>query len=121
MTFRFLHLADLHLETRFGGRPEARARLRRATLEAFRSAVDLALQRELHAFLIAGDAFDEELLSHRTELAFCAQVQRLAEAGVHVLYACGNHDPGGPRSDPCGRYYRTRLLPQVLTMSRCSG
>ena len=27
--------------------------------------------------------------------------------------------PGGPRTDPCGRDYRTRLLPQVVTCKRC--
>lgn len=95
MTFRFLHLADLHLETRFGGRPAVRDRLRAATREAFERAVDFALERELHAVLIAGDAFDQEVLSRGTELFFVRQVRRLAEAGVHVLYCCGNHDPGG--------------------------
>lgn len=94
MVFRFLHVADLHLETRFGGREAARERLRRATREAFTRAVDFAIERELDAFLVAGDAFDEPLLSRRTELFFAGELKRLAEAGVHVLYACGNHDPG---------------------------
>ena len=39
MGFRFLHLADLHLETRFGGSTATRERLRRATHEAFERAV----------------------------------------------------------------------------------
>lgn len=95
MTFRFLHLADLHLETRFGGRPAVRDRLRAGTREAFERAVELAVERELHAVLIAGDAFDQEILSRGTELFFVRQVRRLAEAGVHVLWCCGNHDPGG--------------------------
>ena len=42
--FRFLHLADLHLETSFGGRPSTRERLRRAALEAFENAVDYAIE-----------------------------------------------------------------------------
>jgi DNA repair exonuclease SbcCD nuclease subunit len=94
VSFRFLHLADLHLETPFGGRLEVRARLRAATLEAFERAVELALRRELHAVLIAGDAYDDRMLSRRTELFFVRGVRRLAEAGVHVCYVCGNHDPG---------------------------
>jgi DNA repair exonuclease SbcCD nuclease subunit len=93
--FRFLHLADLHLETSFGGRPATRERLRRATREAFEAAVELALRERLHAVLAAGDLFDDELLSPRTELWFVRQVRRLAEAGVWFLAACGNHDPGG--------------------------
>ncbi len=92
--FRFLHLADLHLETGNGGCASTRARLREAVFEAFRTAVDLALERSLDAVLIAGDAFDDPLVSIRTELFFTGQLRRLAEGGVHVLYACGNHDPG---------------------------
>ncbi len=94
--FRFLHLADLHLETSFGGRPETRARLRHATLEAFRNAIDYAIENELHAVLAAGDLYDDPLLSVQTELALQRELQRLGEAGIWFLAACGNHDPGGP-------------------------
>jgi DNA repair exonuclease SbcCD nuclease subunit len=95
--FRFLHLADLHLETSFGGRPSTRERLRRAALEAFENAVDYAIDHRLHAVLAAGDLYDDPLLSLQTELAIQRQVQRLEEAGVWFLAVCGNHDPGGPR------------------------
>lgn len=93
--FRFLHLADLHLETSFGGRPTTRARLRRATHEAFEAAIDLALRERLHAVVVAGDLFDDGLLSLRTELWLVRQIRRLCEAGVWFVAACGNHDPGG--------------------------
>ena len=92
--FRFLHLADLHLETSFGGRPETRTRLRRATCEAFERGVELALRERLHAVLVAGDLFDDELLSLRTEAWLVRQVRRLADAGTWLLAVCGNHDPG---------------------------
>ncbi len=95
--FRFLHLADLHLETSFGGRPSTRERLRRAALEAFENAVDYAIENRLHAVLAAGDLYDDPLLSVQTELAIQRQVQRLDEAGVWFLAVCGNHDPGGSR------------------------
>ena len=95
MSFRFLHLADLHLETRFGGRPDTRERLRRATHEAFTRAVDYAIENRLDALLAAGDLFDDEILSVRTELFFASQLARLAQAGVWFVAACGNHDPGG--------------------------
>jgi DNA repair exonuclease SbcCD nuclease subunit len=102
--FRFLHLADLHLETSFGGRATTRERLRRAALEAFEAAVDFAIESQLHAVLAAGDLYDDPLLSIQTELALQRQVQRLEEAGVWFLAVCGNHDPGGPehRSMPLG-------------------
>jgi exonuclease SbcD len=94
--FRFLHLADLHLETSFGGRPETRDRLRRATRDAFERGVELALRERLHAVLVAGDLFDDGLLSLRTEAWLVRQVRRLADAGIWFLAACGNHDPGAP-------------------------
>ncbi len=96
MGFRFLHLADLHLETSFGGAPRTRERLRRATLEAFDRAIDYAIEQRLHAVLAAGDLYDDAVLSLRTELGLVERVRRLASAGVSFLYACGNHDPGGP-------------------------
>jgi DNA repair exonuclease SbcCD nuclease subunit len=96
MGLRFLHLADCHLETSFGGRPETRERLRRATREAFERALDYAIEERLHAVLIAGDLYDDRLLSNRTELWLVRRIRSLAEAGVWLLVACGNHDPGGP-------------------------
>jgi DNA repair exonuclease SbcCD nuclease subunit len=95
--FRFLHLADLHLETSFGGLPSTRERLRRATFEAFEAAVDYAIEGALHAVVVAGDLYDDPLLSIRTELMLERQVARLDEAGVWFVAVCGNHDPGGPR------------------------
>ena len=95
--FRFLHLADLHLETSFGGRPATRERLRRSTLEAFASAVDFAIDNGLHAVVAAGDLYDDPLLSIPTELALGRQIARLDEAGIWFIAVCGNHDPGGPR------------------------
>ena len=95
MALRFLHLADLHLETAFGGRPATRTRLRAATLEAFERGVRLALDERLDAVLIAGDAYDDPELSRKTELLLTRGLRRLGEAGVHVLWCAGNHDPGG--------------------------
>jgi len=94
MAFRFLHLADLHLDTNFGGRPETRERLRAATREAFERAVDYAIEQRLHAVLAAGDLYDDPILSLRTELWLVSQIERLASEGIWFLACCGNHDPG---------------------------
>ncbi|MEX2473357.1 MAG: metallophosphoesterase [Gemmatimonadota bacterium] len=102
---RFLHVADVHLDTSFAGRSEAvRRRLREASREAFRRAVDVALQEEVDAVLIAGDLFDGDRLSFETERFLLDQVGRLGDHGITVVYATGNHDPGsvagGPRALP---------------------
>lgn len=95
---RILHLADVHLDTAFTGRsPEIRARLRRATREAFRRAVDLALEESVDAVVIAGDLFDSHRLSFETEGFLVTELGRLVEAGLPVVYCTGNHDPGSLR------------------------
>ena len=101
---RFLHLADVHLDTPFAGRTdEVRHRLREASREALRRAVACALAERVHAVLLAGDVFDGDRLSFRTERFLLEELGRLAEAAIPVVYATGNHDPGRDA-------YRTRPL-----------
>jgi len=98
---RFLHIADIHLDTSFAGRSESvRRRLREASRESFRRAVELALRERVHAVLIAGDLFDGDRLSFQTERFLLEQTGRLAQEGITVVYATGNHDPGGPEAGP---------------------
>jgi DNA repair exonuclease SbcCD nuclease subunit len=92
---RILHVADVHLDTPFYGRKkETRQKLRNACRDAFKSAVDEALKRNVHCFLIAGDLFDNELLTFTTEQFLLDMMNRLYEADIDVFYATGNHDPG---------------------------
>ncbi|MFA9459896.1 metallophosphoesterase [Thiohalorhabdus methylotrophus] len=102
--FRFLHLADLHLDTAFRGRDESvREALRRATRDAFQAAVETAIDRGAHVVLLAGDIFDGDLLTFATERFLLDGCQRLGEAGIAVVSCTGNHDPGGTS-------HRTRAL-----------
>ncbi len=92
---RFLHLADVHLDTLFAGRsPALRERLRGALQQAWTRAVDQAVEEEVDALLIAGDLFDGERLSFHTERFLGEELARLGEKGIPVFYATGNHDPG---------------------------
>lgn len=98
MIFKFLHLADIHLDTTFLCRTASlRARLRDALRCAFERAVDAAIEEGVHAVLIAGDLFDSERLSFTTERFLLAQLHRLDGAGIPCFYVTGNHDPGGLR------------------------
>lgn len=91
---RILHVADAHLDTPFYGRKkETRQKLRNACRDAFKSAVDEALKRNVHCFLIAGDLFDNQRLSFTTEQFLLQMMNRLDEADIEVFYATGNHDP----------------------------
>ena len=82
MSFRFLHLADVHLETCFGGKQRTRERLREATLKAFDRALEFAREEKLHAVLVAGDLFDDAILSPRVQWRIVDQVRSLASSGT---------------------------------------
>src|SRR3954468_12734733 len=95
--FRFVHAADLHLDTPFAaiGRvaPEVAARLRDASLEAFDSLVTMAIEREAAFAVFAGDIYDAADRGVRAQLRFLRGVERLGERGIPVFVAHGNHDP----------------------------
>ncbi len=92
---RFVHTADIHLDTPYRRHDGAlRRRLQHAGREAFVELVDLVLQERADALLIAGDLFDNEWLTIATERVLTRELARLTEAGVTVVYATGNHDPG---------------------------
>ncbi len=95
---RFLHIADVHLDAPFGGRtPAVRRVLQEAAREALSRTVSLAIEEQVHAVLVAGDLFDGHRLTFATERFLTADFQRLADAGIPVVYAAGNHDHGGGR------------------------
>ena len=92
---RFLHAADVHLDSPCSSRSETvRQKLRDASRLAFRRLVDLALAERVDAVLIAGDLFDDERLSFQTERFLLEQLHRLDSKEIPVVYATGNHDPG---------------------------
>ena len=92
---RIVHAADIHLDTPYRRHDAAlRQRLQDAGREAFTALVDLTIQEDADALLIAGDLFDNEWLTIATERVLTSELARLTDAGVTVVYATGNHDPG---------------------------
>lgn len=97
-TLRFVHAADLHLDSPFSGiqhtAPEHIASdLREATFRAYENVIDLCIEREAQALLIAGDVFDSADRSLSAQLRFIAGLQRLDAAGIQSFVCHGNHDP----------------------------
>jgi DNA repair exonuclease SbcCD nuclease subunit len=94
--FRFLHAADIHLDSplrgleRYEGAPVDQ--LRGATRRALENLVELAIDESVALVLIAGDLYDGDWREFRTGLFFCSQMARLREAGIEVLVIAGNHD-----------------------------
>jgi len=97
MPHRFVHAADLHLDSPFRGvgrlRPGLDERLQEASLEAWDRLVGLCLDEQASFLLLAGDLFDSDVRSPRAESRVRRGLERLASAGVRVLAVHGNHDP----------------------------
>jgi predicted phosphodiesterase len=95
-SFRFLHCADLHLDSPLRGLaadPDAPAdRIRRATRDALVNLVELALAERVALVLIAGDLYDGDWPDWRTGQFLIRQIERLTRAGIHVVAIRGNHD-----------------------------
>ena len=95
---RFVHAADLHLDSPFRGiRSEAPAHvaetLHRATFDAYQNIVDLCIREKVDALLVAGDVYDGADRSLRAQLKFVEGLKRLDEAGIRSFICHGNHDP----------------------------
>jgi DNA repair exonuclease SbcCD nuclease subunit len=96
-SFSFVHAADLHLDTPFKGvhavAPFVAEALREASLAAFDSIVQLALERRAAFIVVAGDVYDGADRGIRAQLRFRDGLARLADAGTPSFVVHGNHDP----------------------------
>ncbi|RMF44502.1 MAG: DNA repair exonuclease [Planctomycetota bacterium] len=94
--FRFVHAADLHLDSPLKGLeayPGAPVDcIRGATRRALENLVDLARRERVDFVLLAGDIYDGDWPDHNTGLFFVGQMLRLREAGIPVVAISGNHD-----------------------------
>ena len=94
--FRFLHAADIHLDSplyglsRYDGLPEDD--IRGATRAAFDNLVQRALDEAVDFVVIAGDLFDGEWKDMSTGLYFARAMGRLDQAVIPVFLLAGNHD-----------------------------
>ena len=94
---RFVHAADLHLDSPFRGlseiAPGLQTIMQEATFRAFQGIVDLCLQHEVDFLVIAGDIHDSSNRSLRALTRLRNEFKRLAEHHVPVFLCHGNHDP----------------------------
>ncbi len=104
LSLRFLHAADLHLDTPFEGltalHPDLGARLREASLEALDALATAAILHDVDFVVLAGDLYDGAERGLRAQLRMRAFTERLAAhksaqrgAGIRTFLVHGNHDP----------------------------
>ena len=95
---RFIHAADLHLDSPFKGLraevPEQIAEtLYMATFEAYDNIVDLCVSQKVDALLVAGDIYDSADRSLRAQCRFVDGLEKLHASGIRSFICHGNHDP----------------------------
>lgn len=101
--FKFIHAADLHIESPYKGVSKLNDALGNALVEhgikAYESLIDLALEQKVDFVLIAGDSFDSESGSLSAQYRFVRGLEKLSQADILVYIICGNHDPLNSWSD----------------------
>jgi len=94
--FKFIHAADVHLDSplrglsRYDSAP-AEA-IRDACRRAFENLVDLAIEEKVAFVLLAGDLYDGDWKDYSTGIFLGQQMGRLDQYNIAVFAVAGNHD-----------------------------
>lgn len=108
---RFIHTADLHLDSPFKGMTglpiEGLRQLRESTFTAFTNLIQHALEVRPDFVMIVGDIYDGDNRSLRAQLKFQEGMKKLHEIGIPVFISYGNHD------HLSGKWTRFELPPNV--------
>lgn len=118
-SFRFLHCADLHIDSPLRGLeadPDAPAeRIRNATRDTLVNLVDYAIEEKVAFVLAAGDLYDVDWPDWRTGQFLIEQIGRLNHAGIPFVAIRGNHDADSVIT----RHLRMPPPAQLLKPGRC--
>jgi DNA repair exonuclease SbcCD nuclease subunit len=95
-SFRFIHTADIHLDSPLKGlsgyEGPAAERIRAATREAFDNLIGEVIDEKAGFVVIAGDLYDGDWRDYQTGLFFVREMGRLAKADIPTFLLHGNHD-----------------------------
>lgn len=94
---KFLHCADLHLDSPFKGLsslPEGLfQRLSESTFLSFKRLIDLAMTEKVDFVVIAGDLYDSGNRSLKAQSFLKNCFVKLESYNINVYISHGNHDP----------------------------
>lgn len=120
--FKFIHAADLHLDSPLlglaGKSADFAARIEAASREAFDNMVDLAIAEGCRFMLLAGDIFDGDLRNFQTGLYFVEGMRRLSDAGIDVFMILGNHDCQNRFADKLSMTQNVHVFSKASATSR---
>ncbi|BDZ30692.1 DNA repair exonuclease [Lactiplantibacillus sp. WILCCON 0030] len=93
---KFIHAADLHLDTPFQGLTDLptalQTQIMRAPIDSLNRLVDLAIDEAVDFVLLVGDLFDQAQQSVQAQAALMLALERLNDAEIPVILSFGNHD-----------------------------
>lgn len=97
---RYIHAADLHLDTPFQGLAREAAQsghlsriMQDATFTALERLFRFCEEKRPDFLVLAGDIYNQENYSAKAQLALRDGCRRLDALGIRVFMAHGNHDP----------------------------
>lgn len=96
LKMKFLHAADLHLDTPFVGisnfSKDLQQRLQESTYHAAEKLFQTAISEQVDFVILAGDIFDDTDSSLRAQMFLREQFEKLQQADIKVYLIYGNHD-----------------------------
>lgn len=110
---RILHLADLHLGYR-PSQPDVPSEVFEERDKVLEQAVDVAIQRQVHLVLMAGDLFDDYKPPEPLVENVLRSLNRLQHGGTLLITVPGNHDEY-TYHDSVYRKYRDRWPGLLVT------
>lgn len=94
--FKFIHAADIHLDSPLRGLSRYESApvdaIRDACRRAFENLVELAIEKKAAFVLLAGDLYDGDWKDYSTGIFLGRQMGRLNRHGIQVFAVAGNHD-----------------------------
>lgn len=95
---KFIHCADLHLDSKIDSLPSEKSKIRREELiRSFEKLAEYATENTVSAVIIAGDMFDGKKVSAKTRGRVISAIKN--NPSVDFLYLKGNHDEANVFAD----------------------
>ena len=93
---KFIHAADLHLDTPFHGLKEISEKLslsmQEAPFKSFRKIVDKGIDEQIDFLLLSGDLYNTQKMNIKAQSVFIKELKRLESERIPVFLIRGNHD-----------------------------
>lgn len=94
--FKFIHAADIHLDSPLRGLSRYESApvesIRDACRRAFKNLIDFAIEEKVAFVILAGDLYDGDWKDYSTGIFLSQQMGRLGQHNIDVFVVAGNHD-----------------------------